>query len=167
VALRAKTAVLRARGDWTEAEAVLRRVLTLQPTEANRHHELGQILMAEGRHQEALASFQTARRFAGGTDPVYSYDANIAMAYPAIGQFAQAIAIARLAIGEMPPNIGRLAELPWLALLAVAAGTRQRHAPICGSSRSYHGAGVTFWRCGSGQRLPPIPSCSRACVAPA
>jgi DNA-binding winged helix-turn-helix (wHTH) protein/TolB-like protein len=119
--LRAKATVLRAYGDWPAAEAVLRRVLTLQPTEANRHSELGQCLMAEGRHQEALVSFQTARRFAGGADPVYSYDANIALANLAVGELNEAITAAQLAIGEMPPDTGRIGELPWLALIAATA----------------------------------------------
>lgn len=118
LSLRAKAAVLRARGAWIEAEAVLRRVLELQPTEANRHYELGQILMAQGRHQEALASFQAARRFAGGADPIYEYDADIGMAELALGQFAEASATARLAMSEMPPDTGRLGEVPWLALIA-------------------------------------------------
>jgi DNA-binding winged helix-turn-helix (wHTH) protein/TolB-like protein/tetratricopeptide (TPR) repeat protein len=121
--LRVKATVLRARGDWTGAEALLRRVLTLQPTEANRHLELGQCLMAQGRHQEALMSFQTARQFAGGTDPVYSYDANIAMANLALGQLAEAITTARLAISEMPPDVGRVGELPWLALIAATSAS--------------------------------------------
>jgi DNA-binding winged helix-turn-helix (wHTH) protein/TolB-like protein len=116
--LRVKATVLRARGDWTTAEMLLRRVLTLQPTEANRHRELGECLMAQGRHQEALVSFQTARRFAGGGDPVYTYDANIAMANLALGQLAETQAAAQLAIGEMPPDTGRIGELPWLALIA-------------------------------------------------
>jgi DNA-binding winged helix-turn-helix (wHTH) protein/tetratricopeptide (TPR) repeat protein len=119
--LRVKATVLRAQGDWTTAEALLRRVLTLQPTEANRHSELGECLMAQGRHQEALVSFQTARRFAGGSDGVYRYDGYIAMANLALGQLAEAMAAARLAFGEMPPDIGRSGELPSLTLIAAAS----------------------------------------------
>ena len=66
-------------------------------------------------------SFQTARRFAGGSDAVYSYDAHIAMANLALGQLAEAKAAARLAIGEMPPDIGRFGELAWLALIAATS----------------------------------------------
>jgi tetratricopeptide (TPR) repeat protein len=116
--LRAKAFVLRAQGRWSEAEAVLRRVIDLHPTEANRHWELGLVLMAEGRHQEALASFQTAKRFAGGGDPVFYIDANIAMAELAIGQFDAAIALAQRSLSEYPPDSGRLGEVPWLALIA-------------------------------------------------
>jgi DNA-binding winged helix-turn-helix (wHTH) protein/TolB-like protein len=119
--LRVKATVLRARGDWTTTEALLRRVLTLQPTEANRHSELGDCLMAEGRHQEALASFQTAKQFAGGSDGVYWYDANIAGAYLALGQLANAVATAQLALGTMPPDTGRGGELPWLVLIAATS----------------------------------------------
>jgi DNA-binding winged helix-turn-helix (wHTH) protein/TolB-like protein len=119
--LRVKATVLRARGDWTAAEMLLRRVLTLQPTEANRHSELGECLMAEGRHQEALVSFQTARQFAAGSDGVYWYDANIAAAYLALGQLDEAIATAKLAIGELPPDSGRVGELPSLVLTAATS----------------------------------------------
>jgi DNA-binding winged helix-turn-helix (wHTH) protein/TolB-like protein/tetratricopeptide (TPR) repeat protein len=121
LALRARTAVLTARGDWPAAEAVVRRALALQPTEATRHFELGFILMGAGRHQEALQSFENARRFAGGADPVYSFDGNIAMANLAIGQLAAAIAMAQAAISELPPDTGRSAELPWLALIAATS----------------------------------------------
>jgi tetratricopeptide (TPR) repeat protein len=118
LSLRVQAAVLRACGRWTEAEAVQRRVLTLKPTESFRHYELGLILMAQGRHQEALASLQTARQSAGGNNPIYWYDGEIAMAHLALGRFAEAMAVARLAIGEMPPDVGRSEELPWLALIA-------------------------------------------------
>ncbi|HME19967.1 MAG TPA: winged helix-turn-helix domain-containing protein [Acetobacteraceae bacterium] len=125
LALRARTAVLRAQGDWPAAEAVVRRAIGLQPTEAMRHYELGFILMAEGRHQEALQSFRNARRFAGGSDPVHLFDANTAMANLAIGQLTEAIAMARTSISEFPPNTGRIAELPWLALIAATSDSGQ------------------------------------------
>jgi DNA-binding winged helix-turn-helix (wHTH) protein/TolB-like protein len=124
-ALRGRASVLRARGDWTGAEAVVRRAIVLQPTEAGRHFELGSILMAEGCHQEALQSFENARRFAGGSDPVYLFDANIAMADLAVGQVMEAIAMARASISEFPPNTGRLAEFPWLALIAATSDNGQ------------------------------------------
>jgi len=85
--LRARGNVLRAQGDWPAAEVVVRRALAMQPTEASRHYELGYILMAEGRHQEAMQSFRNAKRFAGGTDRVSLFNANIAVADLAIGQF--------------------------------------------------------------------------------
>jgi len=128
LSLRVKAAVLRAQGHWIEAEAVQRRVISLKPTESFRHYELGLILMAQGRHQEALVSFQTARRSAGGNNPVYWYDADIAMANQALGQFAEAMAAARLSIGEMPPDVGRSGELPSLALIAATAGSGNEEA---------------------------------------
>jgi DNA-binding winged helix-turn-helix (wHTH) protein/TolB-like protein/tetratricopeptide (TPR) repeat protein len=144
LALRARATVLRARGDWPVAEAVARRVLAIQPTEANRHYELGFILMAQGRHQEALLSFQDARRFAGGADPIYVYDANAALAQVAIGQQAEAIAIAQVSISELPPTIGRWAELPWLALIAAKSDSGQDDdaradlRKFLAASRSWH-----------------------------
>ena len=119
--LRARTAVLRAQADWPAAETVARRAITLQPTEANRHYELGFILMGAGRQQEALQSFQNAKRFADGSDPLYLFDASIAMADLALGQFAEAIAMARASISEFPSNTGHIGELPWLALIAATS----------------------------------------------
>jgi tetratricopeptide (TPR) repeat protein len=145
LALRARANVLRARGDWIGAEAVERRTIGLQPTEAMRHFELGVILMAEGRHQEALQSFERAKRFAGGSDPVYLIDANIALAYLAIGQSAEAMAMARVSISESPPVIGRAAELPWLALIAATSDTGQNDEAradlqkFLAAPRSWHG----------------------------
>jgi DNA-binding winged helix-turn-helix (wHTH) protein/TolB-like protein len=126
--LRAQAFVLRAKGNWSEAEAVLRRVIDLQPTEANRHLELGLVLMAEGRHEEALQSLQKAKRFAGGSDPVYSYDAYIAIAELAIGQWASAITFARQSLSGFPPDMGRVGEVPWLALIAAESVSGQDDA---------------------------------------
>jgi len=123
--LRARTNTLRARGDWPAAEAVVRRAVELQPTEAGRHYELGYILMAEGRHQEALQSLQRAREFAGGADPIEIFEANIAMADVALGRFAEAIALAQGLFPAVPPNTGRFAEIPWLALIAAEGDSGQ------------------------------------------
>jgi tetratricopeptide (TPR) repeat protein len=128
LSLRAKSFVLRAQHNWSEAEAVLRRAIDLSPTEANRRAELGVVLLAEGRHQEALESFQMAKRLAGGSDPVRGYEANIAMAELAIGQFAAAIASARRSLSGYPTDSGRLGEVPWLALIAAESGSEQDDA---------------------------------------
>jgi hypothetical protein len=45
----------------------------------------------------------------------------IAVAHLALSQFADAVAAARLAIGEMPPDIGRIGELAWLTLIAATS----------------------------------------------
>jgi hypothetical protein len=87
-----------------------------------RHYELGFILMAAGRHQEALQSFQNAKRFAGG---LYLFDGKIALVNLALGQFAEAIVMARVAISECPSNTGRIAEFPWLALIAATSESGQ------------------------------------------
>jgi adenylate cyclase len=126
--LRARTKVLLAKGDWPEAEAAVRRTIEIQPTEAMRHYELGIILMAEARPQEALQSLEDAKRFAGGSDPIYLFDARIAMAEVAIGRFADAIAAARASISGFPPDADRAAELPWLALIAATSNSGQGDA---------------------------------------
>jgi DNA-binding winged helix-turn-helix (wHTH) protein/TolB-like protein len=144
LALRARTTTLRARGDWRAAEAVVRKAIVLQPTEAVRHNELGSILMAEGRHQEALRSFQDARDFAGGSDPVYQFEASIAMADLALGRFAESIALAQEAASGVPPNTGRFSEVPWLALIAASSNSGkddEAHADLqkfLATPRSWH-----------------------------
>ncbi len=117
-ALRAKATVLRAQRNWIEAEIVLRRAIALQPTEATRRFELGTILIVQGRHQEALESFQLAKQLAGGSDPVNLFDGYIAMTSLATGKPREAIEAARLAVSEAPPGSGRAAEIAWLALIA-------------------------------------------------
>jgi len=118
LSLRVMAAVQRAR---EEAEAVQRRVISLLPTDFFRHYELGLILMAQGRHEEALASFQTARRPAGGNNPIYWYDGEMPMAHLALGRFADSMATVRLAVGEMPPDTSRSEEMPRLALIAATS----------------------------------------------
>lgn len=73
---------------------------------------LGQVLMAERRHQEALESFEAAKRFAGGSDSVFIYDAYLATAELALGQLAEATAMARLSLSEFPPRSGRAGGAP-------------------------------------------------------
>jgi adenylate cyclase len=123
--LRTKAAVLRAQGNWDEAAAMSRRVIQLQPLESNRHSEYGMVLMVLGHHQDALEQYMTARRLAAGSDPVYLIDANIALALVANDQPTEAIAQARLAIPEFPPDSGRIAEYPWLALIAAESESGQ------------------------------------------
>ena len=121
LAARARTAALRASGNLPAAEAAVRQAIALQPTEAYRHLELGSILLAEGRHQQARDSFQTALRYAGGSDPRYLINAGIAEADLALFHFADAIAEAQAAISEYPPDTGEAAERPYLTLIAAAS----------------------------------------------
>ena len=56
----------------------------------------------------------TAKQLAGGSRPLQSIDANIAIGLLANDRFPEAIAQARLAIAEFPPDSGRSAEsLGW------------------------------------------------------
>jgi TolB-like protein/Flp pilus assembly protein TadD len=123
--LQAKAQVLLAQRNWDEAAAVLRSVIVLEPLASNRRRELGDVLMAQGRHTEALESFLTAKQLAGGADPVYFIDKNIALELLANDRFSEAIAHARLAIGEFPPDSGASAEAPWLALIAAESESGQ------------------------------------------
>jgi len=134
--LRAQSFVLRAQGKWDEAAAVLHRVIEMQPREGNRRTELGIVLLVQGHPREALESFRIARHLAGGSDPVYLIDAYIALASFANGALAEAIAQARLAIAEFPPDSGRAGEFPWLALIA-AESARGEDAEARGSVRAF------------------------------
>src|SRR4051812_37346246 len=74
--------------------------------------------MSQGHAAEALVNFRSARRLAGPTESLNYIDAGIALALLATQQFAEAIAQARLAIAEFPPESGRAAEYPWLVIIA-------------------------------------------------
>jgi DNA-binding winged helix-turn-helix (wHTH) protein/TolB-like protein len=117
-ALKEKTYVLRAQGNWAEAEALTRRLLELRPRVSARHSNLGSILMAQGRNIEALDYLLAARRLQIATDDISVVDANIAAALLAGGRAREAIDQARLAIPEFTSANGRVAELPWLVLIA-------------------------------------------------
>jgi hypothetical protein len=66
------------------------------------------------------------------------------MANLALGQLAEAIAVARLAIAEMPPDTGRVGELAWLALIAATnasadeATARAELHQYLATQRSWH-----------------------------
>ena len=121
--LKEKTYVLRAQGNWLEAEALTRRLLELRPRVSARHSTLGSILMAEGRYAEALDALLTAKRLQIATDDVAVLDANIAASLLATGRFREALDEARLAIPQFTPANGRMAELPWLVLIAAESAS--------------------------------------------
>jgi TolB-like protein/Flp pilus assembly protein TadD len=123
--LRGKATVLRAQGDLDAAAAVLRRVIELRPLWGYRYNDLGSILLTQGHVREALENFTTARRFATPTDAINFIDTNIAVAMLANDRFPEAIAQARLAITEFPPEAGRGAEIPWLTLIAAESANGQ------------------------------------------
>ncbi len=110
--------MLRAQGNWDEAEAVQRKALEKQPHESNRHTEMGLIQMALGKHPDALESFAKARQFAGGSDPSYWIDANRALALIANDKCTEAMNTAQQAKRAYPPEGGFGEESAWLALIA-------------------------------------------------
>jgi TolB-like protein len=126
--LEAKESVLRAQGKLEESGALLRRMLRLRPLWGARHRDLGKVLMTQGKFQEALESFITAKRLALGIEPVQLVDSSLAVALLANDQFPEAIAQARLAISEFSPGNGRDAEVPQLALIAAESLNGQDEA---------------------------------------
>ena len=125
--LRTKAIVLRARGDLDEAAVLLRKVIELAPQWGWPRHDLGRILLSQGHYKEALEMFVSAKRLIliTGFDPIAPVDLSLAMGLLVNDRFPEAIAQARLAIGEYPPDSGRVAEGPWLVLIAAESANGQ------------------------------------------
>jgi adenylate cyclase len=125
--LRNKAVVLRARGDLDEAAVLLRKVIEVAPQWGWARRDLGQILLSQGHYKEALESFVSAKRLISvtGAESVAPIDWNLAMGLLVNDRFPEAIAQARLAIGEFPPESGRVAEAPWLVLIAAESANGQ------------------------------------------
>ena len=125
--LRNKAIVLRAQGDLDEAAALLRKVIELAPQWGWARRDLGQILLSQGHYKEALEIFVSAKRLISvtGADSVAPIDWSLAMGLLVNDRFPEAIAQARLAIGEFPPESGRNAEAPWLVLIAAESANGQ------------------------------------------
>jgi tetratricopeptide (TPR) repeat protein len=123
--LTAKAEVARAQGDLEGAAAVLRKLIELRPQYGWGHNALGVILMTQGHYKEALENFIIASQLTVGIGPTAIIDANIAFGFLANDRFPEAIAQARLAISESPPQSGFLAENPWLALIAAESENGQ------------------------------------------
>jgi Flp pilus assembly protein TadD len=58
--------VLLQRGERVEAEQVLRRVLELEPGDAEAHHNLGCLLLGLGRAEEAVSQLELAVKLRPG-----------------------------------------------------------------------------------------------------
>jgi tetratricopeptide (TPR) repeat protein len=125
--LRTKAVVLRAQGNLDQAAALLRKVIERTPLWGWAHRDLGLILLLQGRHKEALDSFLSAKRLISitGPDPLWPVDGPLAMGLLTNDRFPEAIEQARLTIAEAPPEAGRLAEYPWLTLIAAESANGQ------------------------------------------
>jgi adenylate cyclase len=125
--LRGKAVVLRARGDLDEAAALLRKVIELAPQSGWPRRDLGQIMLSQGHYKEALELFASAKQLVSvtGTDSVAAIDWSLAMGLLVNDRFPEAIAQARLAIGEFSPESGMIAEAPWLILIAAESANGQ------------------------------------------
>jgi tetratricopeptide (TPR) repeat protein len=125
--LRNKAVVLRTRGDLDGAAALSRKVVELVPQWGWARWDLGEILLSQGHYKEALEMFVSAKPLVllTGVDPIAPVDSSLAMGLLANDRFPEAIAQARLAIGEFPPESGRSAEAPWLVLIAAESANGQ------------------------------------------
>jgi tetratricopeptide (TPR) repeat protein len=70
--LRQKSRVLRVQGDFDGAEAVIKKLLEMDPQSAYRYFDLGIIRMIKGHPDEYLQNMRTARRLATISDDVES-----------------------------------------------------------------------------------------------
>ena len=165
--LREKANVLRAQGNLDEAAALLRGLIERNPLSAYRHRELGLILLIQGHPQEALEEFVTARRLARGTDVVEAIDANLATGLLANDRLPEAIEQARRAIAEFPSDSERIAEEPWLVLIAAESANGQ-DAQARADLQKFLST-PRNWRTMAGIKSSPtsllIRNCSTACAA--
>jgi class 3 adenylate cyclase/TolB-like protein len=116
--LRQNARVLRAQGDFDGAEAVVRKLLVMNPQSAYRYVDLGVLRMIKGHPEEMLQNMQTARSLATIDDDVPVIDTYMAVALLANSRFDEAISQARLATGEFTKESGRFGEVPWVTLIA-------------------------------------------------
>jgi tetratricopeptide (TPR) repeat protein len=123
-ALRRKAHVLRLQGDLEGAAALIRMALELEPLDAYRYRELGQIQMTQGHFKEALENLTTAKRVGGSWLSPY-FGQSLALALLGNDRLPEAIAEAQLAIAQWQSNAGRDAEAPWLALIAAESENGQ------------------------------------------
>ncbi len=117
-ALRTKSRILRAQGDLDGAAALLRRTIELRPEEGYQYYDLGTILMLQKHPKEALESFMTAKRLTTSSVDFDVIDGTLPVALVGNDRIAEAIPQARLAIAKFTSDAGRVAEYPWLALIA-------------------------------------------------
>jgi adenylate cyclase len=122
-ALKEKAYVLHTQGDLDAAAALIRKVLEIHPLDGWVYRELGQIRMAQGDYKEALENFLIAKRLVTETNPFVHH--SVALGLLANDRFPEAIAEARLAIGEWHLEVGRVADFPWLALIAAESENGQ------------------------------------------
>jgi tetratricopeptide (TPR) repeat protein len=120
--LERKARVLRMQGNFAGAEALIRKVIELDP-EGWEYNQLGGIQMSQGRYKEALESFMTAKQLIAETSPYI--EQGLANALLANDRFPEAIAQAQLAMGEWPAEGGTLKEFPWLVLIAAESQNGQ------------------------------------------
>ncbi|MBF0181824.1 MAG: tetratricopeptide repeat protein [Magnetococcales bacterium] len=113
------------RGDLTGAENGYRKVLALDPGEADAQHLLGVTLHKKGHHQEALSAIRTA--IARRPDAAF-YHLNLGRVLLAMGRPQEAAEALDIAVKKDP----RLVEA-WngLARAALAMGDPQRAITLC------------------------------------
>ncbi len=124
-ALRIKSRMLRAQGDLDGAAALVRRTIELRPEIGYQYYDLGTILMIQKHPKEALESFMTAKRLNPSNADFDVIDGTFTVALVGNDRFGEAIPQARLAIAKFTSDAGRVAEYPWLALIAAESASGQ------------------------------------------
>lgn len=103
---------LKNEGRYSEAETIFKRILTVEPENANAHFDLGNTYLIQKKYNEALNHYKEAKTLGldGGMD---SYYFNLSLCYVGLGNNKEAIVYLEKCISLNPayPDIKSLLEL--------------------------------------------------------
>lgn len=149
-ALKARAALLRARGNFDDAIVAAEAVIAENPGEPWAYKEVGLSAMYLGRASEALDWFDKAERF-GPRDPSrWTWLGGKGQVLVLLGRDSEAIASMRAAIESNPANMGDYAVLA--AAYALAGRDEEARAALARYTRSYPGTTVDSFR-----NVSPVP----------
>ena len=150
LALKARAALLRAQGNFGDAIAAAKEVITQNPGEPWAYKEVALSMMYLGQTNDALQWFEKAERF-GPRDPGrWTWLAGKGQTLVLLGRDTEAIASLRAAIESNPADVGDYAVLA--AAYALAGRNDEARAALAQYSRSRPDVTVSTFR-----NLSPVP----------
>jgi TolB-like protein/tetratricopeptide (TPR) repeat protein len=150
VALKANTALLRARGRFDDAIAAGQILIKQNPGDPWAYKDVGLSMMYLGRTADALDWFQKAEQL-GPRDPGrWTWLGGKGQAFLLLGRDAEAIASLRAAVESNPADVSDYAVLA--AAYALAGHNDEARAALAEYSRSYPDTTVASFR-----NLSPVP----------